>query len=1119
MRKGKADAQDWNSLLVTMGPALGEMAKSFGMSTDQLKDALREGEISIDQFTGKLVELSVAEGGFADRAKEMTGGVATAFTNAKTAVVRGVTELIGAVDRGASSFGGIQGSIEKAGTATAKFISGAGNLIEAIIPIAPAALTATAAIAALTLTSHGLTKFLANAHTFENAILEMQNFATLSAKAADGTKLLTAAERIENAEKLKSAAATAALNVETTKLSLTKAKETAAATINSALIKKETADKALLAAQIQKTNVDKTLEIALSQQNVNQKTVESLLTKKISADKALEAAAIKALNAEKAVEIAETAGVTGVKTAETAVTAALTNAEMAENAARGAGVPLKQADLSITGLLTAAKGKLLSVITSEVGVLGAAGIAAAGLGFGIKAIGDVYWKAQDAITEKTYALTEDTKEMQAATVTANEMLRTTRNLIDSGAGYTEILNNSITVQQEAEKASERAKLAVQAQDKAVEGLNEEYKKNREFVEKNKPKWYDWLSPGAALGKTLNKDFKEAQEAVAGVENVFHNATVSMNEAEKAEIAYAQAQKEATMALAEYSGTTVEHIEEIREKQKQFTEEYEMRIQAQEQAQIEAATKMGKSLEEYQNQLKETEKAVESFTDNIINDFKKMELGTAQPMNEVISNLKFNAEASLEFADNAERLRELGVSQTFIQQLGESKDGMAQAAQAVKEWGDETAESKAQIAELNDVFRLIPEAALATAKALNPDTFVPPIESMGENAKTALETEMSAVEETAVSAVSDGAASGIAEIGENLMSALDGLATAGELANAEQMGKDIISNVASGIEDSSEIQTALQSSVDAAKNGIDPSSAETLGGDILNQISAGLTNNAENLTSAFQSAMATGAASGIAAAGGDISNAAQTEIGGSVTEGIIASQGEIQTASQTAIGGGTAEGIDAGTPQVLAAVKNMINQGVAVVAASVSQFTAAAMQCAAGAAQGIRNGIPAYAAACRDMAIAGNSAFNSANEIKSPSRLYERSAKFNILGAVAGVVKNSGFYANSLKEMAIEGNCAFRENVEKFQFNAVEIPDIYKDNGGYSYGSRNLLKTSELSSATHTENTVKSEKLDRMITLLERLADAITEAGNRPVNIGMSQFDEGLAFEGSMKARA
>src|SRR5699024_4862842 len=76
LAKGEVDLQSWRTLQETMPIALNETAKAFGFTgksaQNDLYEALKEGNITFDEFNEKLVELSNETGGFAEVAKEAT---------------------------------------------------------------------------------------------------------------------------------------------------------------------------------------------------------------------------------------------------------------------------------------------------------------------------------------------------------------------------------------------------------------------------------------------------------------------------------------------------------------------------------------------------------------------------------------------------------------------------------------------------------------------------------------------------------------------------------------------------------------------------------------------------------------------------------------------------------------------------------------------------------------------------------------------------------------------------------------------------------------------------------------------------------------------------------------
>ncbi|HAM79604.1 tape measure protein [Ornithinibacillus bavariensis] len=154
LSKGEVDLQSWRTLQETMGVALNDVAKAFGYAgasaQNDLYEALKSGDITFDQFNKKLIELNNQTGGFADRALTASGGIRTAWTNMKTAVVRGVTNIIAAIDEfladtslqsieniitnmGKKFFNVLDG-MAKAVKPTAKAIAG---LYKALKPLAP----------------------------------------------------------------------------------------------------------------------------------------------------------------------------------------------------------------------------------------------------------------------------------------------------------------------------------------------------------------------------------------------------------------------------------------------------------------------------------------------------------------------------------------------------------------------------------------------------------------------------------------------------------------------------------------------------------------------------------------------------------------------------------------------------------------------------------------------------------------------------------------------------------------------------------------------------------------------------------------------------------------------
>lgn len=99
---GKVDMQSWKTLQEIMPYALQKTAESFGFAGQSAQhdfySALKEGRITFNQFSSKLVELNGGVGGFAELAKTNSKGIQTSFGNLKNAVVKGVANTIKALD-------------------------------------------------------------------------------------------------------------------------------------------------------------------------------------------------------------------------------------------------------------------------------------------------------------------------------------------------------------------------------------------------------------------------------------------------------------------------------------------------------------------------------------------------------------------------------------------------------------------------------------------------------------------------------------------------------------------------------------------------------------------------------------------------------------------------------------------------------------------------------------------------------------------------------------------------------------------------------------------------------------------------------------------------------------
>lgn len=138
LSSGKVDMQSWRTLQETMPYALNETAEAFGFTgesaTNDFYDALLAGEITMEDFNAKMIELDGGVGGFAEMALEGSRGIATSWQNIQTAVVTGVANVISAFDDWLESngFGGIPEVLDRIKEA----VQGAFSTIVEWVPIA-----------------------------------------------------------------------------------------------------------------------------------------------------------------------------------------------------------------------------------------------------------------------------------------------------------------------------------------------------------------------------------------------------------------------------------------------------------------------------------------------------------------------------------------------------------------------------------------------------------------------------------------------------------------------------------------------------------------------------------------------------------------------------------------------------------------------------------------------------------------------------------------------------------------------------------------------------------------------------------------------------------------------
>ena len=143
--KGKPDMMEWRTAMTAMPAQLKQVATAMGyVNTNALGEALRSGKVSMDEFMDTFIKLNEnSVNGFQtleEQAKNATGGFATSIANMKSAITRGITSMIEAINTGMTraGFGTIQTNIQNLGSGIEQMLTkvgnAAGNLITFLSP-------------------------------------------------------------------------------------------------------------------------------------------------------------------------------------------------------------------------------------------------------------------------------------------------------------------------------------------------------------------------------------------------------------------------------------------------------------------------------------------------------------------------------------------------------------------------------------------------------------------------------------------------------------------------------------------------------------------------------------------------------------------------------------------------------------------------------------------------------------------------------------------------------------------------------------------------------------------------------------------------------------------------
>lgn len=499
LSKGTVDIVSWRTLQETMGYALQQTAEAFGYAgsaaQNELYGALRDGVVAFDQFNGKMIELNEGVGGFAELAQTASGGIATSWTNVKTAVVKGVADVINAVDDGAESLGGIAGVMDDTkGVVTSAFkviSSGAETVAEHFDDLL------------IVVTGVGV------AFAAYKGIQTWTSVAERAAKAADASRksnvALTIATQKQTQEQLKA--------------TIQEAKQVAA------MAHTEAAQKRRVATQLQEVATEQVAQAA----KVGGVAAEEAKRRAVDAS-------VAASNANVVATLAETAA----ENADTAATVANKAAVDNQNVSVGLGTALvgmmtgvMTADTVATAAATAAKNAYSAALTSLplIGVIaGLAAIATATL---------LYAKS---VYDNDAALQENRRDLEAVKAAHDSLknsLKETESAYREAAGGAEVeaaanekllANIAAVSQKEALNAGQKALLQSYTQklEESVEGLtlafDEEGRATLESVEAAKQKIA--LQKEQRLAQAAQEQYVNALQAEAEIQATLNNIETS-----------------------------------------------------------------------------------------------------------------------------------------------------------------------------------------------------------------------------------------------------------------------------------------------------------------------------------------------------------------------------------------------------------------------------------------------------------------------------------------------------------------------------------------------------------------------------------------------------------------
>ena len=179
--KGKPDMMEWRTMMMAMPAQMKQVAQAMGyVNSSALGDALRSGEASMNDFMATIMRLNkdgvAGFKSFEEQARGATGGVQTSITNLKTAITRGLANIMDAI--GQSNIAGFFNMIASA-------VGTAANFVAAFIRMVLTAINALRALFGQSAIAFGKTSNSAN--NAANSVASVGSAANDATKGINGT--------------------------------------------------------------------------------------------------------------------------------------------------------------------------------------------------------------------------------------------------------------------------------------------------------------------------------------------------------------------------------------------------------------------------------------------------------------------------------------------------------------------------------------------------------------------------------------------------------------------------------------------------------------------------------------------------------------------------------------------------------------------------------------------------------------------------------------------------------------------------------------------------------------------------------------------------------------------